>query len=321
MPFPAKFITIVGLIAVAMGAGYLARRTGLLREGAAKIIMTLVAVLGYPPIGFLSIWSIRLRASDALLPAAGAVHAALMMLIGMGIGRLLTADRAERGLFAVASGVANHGTTLGGFVLFLLFGEAGLARSSIYVLMFWPVTVFLAYPVARHHAGDGRRMPLGRLYRKSVFDIRSIGLLTYAIAIVLSATGVPRPALIGRYHIVDVLVFLLVPVAYFGIGLRLHASHVRPAWRLIAALAGVRFGVGLAVGSLLLAATRLTPWPLEGLSRNVFLVQAFVPTAVMVVAMGNMFNLRPRTASVLFVANTLTYLALVLPWVLWALGG
>ena len=66
--------------------------------------------------------------------------------------------------------------------------------------------------------------------------------------------------------------------------------------------------------------TAWTPWPLVGLSRDVFLVQAFVPTAVMLVAMANMFSLRPRTASVLFVANTLIYLVLVLPWVLWAFG-
>ena len=318
-PF-AKLITVVGLIGAAMLAGYLARRMGLVREESAKWIMTFMATGGYPPIGFLSIWGNSLVAGDAALPIAGAFHAMLMLLVGLGVGRLVTRQRAERGLFAIASGVANHGITLGGFVLFLLYGEAGLARSSIYVLMFWPVAVFLGYPAARHHADGAPKMSLGRLYLKSVFDIRAIGLLTYTIAILLSAYRVPRPAVIAEYHIVDVMVYALVPVAYFGIGLRLHASHVLSAWRMIVGLAGVRFVGGLAVGYLVLGLTQLTPWPLEGLTRNVFFVQSFVPTAVMVVAMANMFSLRPRTASGLFVVNTMMYLTLVLPWVLWGMG-
>ena len=320
MPVVPKLITMVGLITAAMAAGYVARRTGLVRESAARGIMTFMATGGYPPIGFLSIWGIRLVAADAVLPVAGAVHAVCMMALGLGVGRLVTRQRAERGLFAVASGVANHGITMGGFVLFLLFGEAGLARSSIYTLMFWPVAVFLGYPVSRHHATDGGGVSLGRLYVRSVFDVRSIGLVTYTVAIALSASGVARPAIVARSHVIDILVFTLVPVAYFAIGLRLHASGLRPAAKLVVALAAVRFGGGLAVGSALLALIAWGPWPLVGLSRDVFLVQAFVPTAVMLVAMANMFGLRPRTASLLFVANTLIYLAGVLPWVLWAFG-
>jgi hypothetical protein len=45
-------------------------------------------------------------------------------------------------------------------------------------------------------------------------------------------------------------------------------------------------------------------------------VEAFVPTAVTMVAVANMFRLRPQEASIFFVVNTLMYLAFVLPWVL-----
>jgi predicted permease len=320
VPFAAKLSVIAGVIALAMTAGYLARRTGLLREGAARRIMTFVAAAGYPPVGLLTIWNLPLRGSDAVLPVLAAAHAAAMIAVGWAASRLVTRDRPERGLFALASGVANHGPTMGGFVLFLLFGEAGLARSSIYTLMFWPMVVFLAYPIARRFAGGRPETSLGRLYLRSVFDFRSIGLATSAGGIALSASGVPRPAFVSDCHVVDVLVFVLVASAYFGIGLRLHLSQVGRAWRLIAGLTAVRFGCGLAVGSAIAAATQWTPWPLSGLGRSVFLVQAFVPTAVMLVAMGNMFGLRPRTASVLFVTNTLLYLAAVLPFVLWAFG-
>ena len=320
MPVLAKLLTIFALIAAAMAAGYCARRMGLLRESAARVIMTLVATIGYPPVGFLAIWNLKLQASDAVLPVAGALQAACMMMLGLAVGRVIAKDRAEAGLFGLASGLANHGATLGGFVILLLFGEVGLARSSVYVLMFWPVVVLLGYPIARCRADGASRTPLWRLYVRNLLDVRSIGLLTGAAGILLSSFGVPRPEFIGRYGIVDIMVFVLVPVAYFAIGLRLHVSHVRQTWRLIAGLSVMRFGVSLGVGACILAATRLTPWPLTGLSRDVLIIQSFVPTAVLVVAIANMFDLRPRTASVLFVANTLIYLVLVLPWVLWAMG-
>ncbi len=320
MPLITKLLTIFALIAAAMAAGYAARRLGLLRESAAKSIMTLVATVGYPPVGFLAIWHLQLQPSDAMLPIAGALHAGCMMALGLAAGRFLAGDRAEAGLFGLASGLANHGVTMGGFVILMLFGESGLARSSVFVLMFWPVVVLLAYPIARCRADGATRMPLWRLLVRSLLDIRSIGLLTGAAGILLSSCGVPRPEFITRWGVVDILVFVLVPVAYFAIGLRLHVSHVWQSWRLIAGLSVMRFAVGLGVGVCIIAATQLTPWALTGLSRDVMLIQSFVPTAVLVVATANMFDLRPRTASVLFVANTLMYLALVLPWVLWAMG-
>jgi len=320
MPVLTKLLTIFALVAAAMAAGYSARRLGLVRESASRAIMTLVSTIGYPPVGFLAIWSLRLQASDAVLPIAGALQAALMILLGLAVGRLITKDRAEAGLFGLASGVANHGATMGGFVIFLLFGEAGLARSSVYVLMFWPVVVLMGYPIARCRADGATRTPLWKLYVSNLLDVRSIGLLMGAAAILLSSFAVPRPEFITRWGIVDVLVFVLVPVAYFAIGLRLHFSHVRQTWRLIVGLSVMRFVVSLGIGVGILAGTYLTPWPLTGISRDVMLVQAFVPTAVLVVAVANMFDLRPRTASVLFVANTLIYLVLVLPWVLWAMG-
>ena len=60
-----KFILTIGLIAAATAAGYLSRRFGLLREGLARPIMTVMMVAGYPLVGFLTIWKIRLQPSDA----------------------------------------------------------------------------------------------------------------------------------------------------------------------------------------------------------------------------------------------------------------
>jgi hypothetical protein len=96
---------------------------------------------------------------------------------------------------------------------------------------------------------------------------------------------------------------------------------VWPMARMLTSLAVVRFGQGLLAGLALAWLTQFTPWPFTGLRWHVFVVQSFVPTAVTMVAIANMFNLCPNEASVLFVVNTVTYLVVVLPLVLLCFGG
>lgn len=110
-------------------------------------------------------------------------------------------------------------------------------------------------------------------------------------------------------------------MAYFAIGLRLKVAHAKVAARLIVGLAGMRFMVSLGVCLCLPGLVNLMPWPLSGLRRDIILVQAFVPMAVTNVAVANMFGLHPGKASVMFVGNTLMYLVIILPLVIWWLGG
>jgi hypothetical protein len=161
---------------------------------------------------------------------------------------------------------------------------------------------------------------MASLILRSVFDWRSIGLPISLLGIVLSAMGVVRPQVVTDWHVVDALVYVLTPLAFFGIGLRLHFSKIVPLWRPILGLALVRFVLAAAVGIAFAYATWLTPWAFRDLRWDVYVVEAFVPTAVTMVAVANMFGLCPREASVLFVANTVIYLVLVLPVVWWFFG-
>jgi len=323
MSVTAKLLVTVALIVLSMAGGYLARRYGLLRERVAGWLMIVVAVFGYPLVGFLSIWATPLGGAEFWLTSQAVVHMAVMTVIGLGVGRLLTRDRGEFGLFGIASAIGNNGFTMGGFIVYLLYGETGLGLANIYFLLFGPAVIVMHYPIARHYSTDRPGGSLGRLLLRSIFDWRSVGLPMTVVAIWLSMAGVPRPAVIGEYGVLDVLMFTLTPIAYFAIGLRLHATYVVKTWRMVLALAGIRFLAGAAVGLGLLALTALTPWPLRWgtLPVNVCLIESFVPMAVTVVAVANMFHLKPREASLLFVANTLMYLVLVLPLVMWVFGG
>ncbi len=312
-----RFILTAALLLVASAGGYWARRRNLADERLAEKLMTFVVAVGYSVIGFLSVWSIRLHASDLWLPVLGGAHVMLMIAVGFAAARFVTVDRSERALLGLSSGIGNTGITMGGFVLYLLFGVEGLGLSGIYGLMWYPMIVLAAYPIARHWSENPVGGSLGRLLLRSILDWRSIGLPMTIVAIFLSVAEVPYPRAVDDWHLVDVLMFLVIALAYFSIGLRLHFSFLAALRRQIVVHALLRFAVAAGLAVLLAWLTRLTPWPLEGLSRNVLVLESFMPAAVTVVAIANMFSLKPREASVLFVTNTLIYLAVVLPLVLW----
>ncbi|HUT57789.1 MAG TPA: hypothetical protein VNA25_08040 [Phycisphaerae bacterium] len=313
-----NFFITVALIAAATLAGYLARRLRWAPEKAAEPLMTFVLVGGYSSVGFLSIWALRrLDASAAWLPALGAVQVLVMLAACIAIGRLLFADRTEAGLFGVASGMGNNSFTMGAFIVYRIYGAEGLGLANIFCLMWTPLVVLALYPVARAFSTRRPEGTLGRLIFRSIFNWRSVGLPLAAVALVLSARGVPYPRVLHDAHVVDILMFTITPVAFFSIGLRLHLGSVWRYRKSILWLAVTRFGLAAGVGLALAVATRLTPWPLAGLGWNVFLIQAFVPTAVTMVVLANMFHLHPGQASVLFVVNSAMYLAIVLPVVMW----
>lgn len=317
-PVVSKFILSSVVIVAAMAGGYLCRRFEWLSERVGEKIMTFVGVFGYASVAFLSVWGTRWHAGDFLLPVLGAAHMVVMVFLSLALSGLVTRDRPEKALFAIAGGTGNNGFTMGAFVLYLLYGEPGMGLSNVYILLFMPVAVLVMFPLARHYASEQPSGSVGALIRRSLLDWRSIGLPVAVAGIGLSVLGVPRPAQVVSWHLLDVLVYTITPLAFFGIGLRLHVSKVWGMGRMLVGLAVVRFGLGLLAGLALAWLTRFTPWPFAGLRWDVFVVQSFVPTAVTMVAIANMFNLRPNEASVLFVVNTVMYLVLVLPLVwLW----
>lgn len=317
MPVLLKFIIAAALIVLSAGAGYLARRYRLASEQLSRPLMTFVIVFGYSSVSLLAVWRLRPVAADAWLPVLGVVHVVVMIAMGLLIGRWVARERRERGLFGIASAMGNTGFTMGGFVLYVLHGEQGLALASILGLMWYPMVVLAVYPIARHYSSAPAGGSLVRLMLRSIFDWRSIGLLAVLVGLALALLQVPRPDAIAEYNLVDIMMFVVIAAAYFSIGLRLRAEFLWAARKLIISLAGMRFVLGAAVGLALAFMTYLTAWPLRGVSFDVLVIESFVPMGVTVVAVANMFGLRPRIASAMFVANTGLYLAVVLPVVLW----
>lgn len=322
MPVTLKLCLIVFLIVASMLGGWFVRRRKLLHEHVANGLMTFVAVLGYPSIGFLAVWATPLGATEFWLTTQSVLHMAVMTLLGMILARFVTRDRPERGLLGISAAAGNTGVTMGGFILYVLFGETGLGLAAIYFLLFSSMIIVMHYPIARRFAGHHPHSSLAHLMIKNLLDWRSIGLPMTIVSILLSMKGVPRPAFVAQWKILDILIFTITAMAYFAIGMRFHGSDFLRLRKQILALAGMRFGLGLLVGLALLALTWITPWPIPwgSLNMKVCIIESFVPMAVTVVAVASMFGLRAREASMLFVANTVMYLLFIMPIVMWVFG-
>lgn len=311
----------IGLIVVGAVAGYLASNRGLVRESAAKPIMTVVTVVGYPLVGLMAIWGAPLQWSDGWLPLLGGVQATLLALIALAIGRKWFPDREERGLVGFSSGIGNHGVTMAGFAVYLLFGADGLGISTVYAIYTFFALVLLSYTIAQRHSSTERPRSLFRLMVGNLLHWRAMGLYTCTAAIVLTGLRVPAPPQFYTWHLLDICIYPLIIMSYFAIGLRLHLSHIFEFKRAILCVIAVRHGVGLLLGMTLAALIGLTPWPLQDLSLNVVLLQSSVPVGVMGVAVANMFHIKPNEAAAIFVVSSVAYLIIGLPLLLWIFGG
>jgi len=236
----------------------------------------------------------------------------------------------------------NSGFALGAFLAYailpvgkLLRQEAGLAGALsleranelsisalaygllIVMTMSMAVVIFL-FPMVIHFAGDGQdKQHIGRVIYKSFVDWKAMLFYSSAAGIALAYSPIPCPAFVFDWYILKALIFIGSATAYFGIGLRLHVNHLRPHLKSHALVAAVKFIATplLTLGLLLIARnTGIAPPP--GMLDQTFMLIAFMPTAIQVVIVANLFHLDARMAGSVWLVNTLIFLCLVLPVIL-----
>ncbi|MFQ6048791.1 MAG: AEC family transporter, partial [Phycisphaerae bacterium] len=168
------------------------------------------------------------------------------------------------------------------------------------------------FPLAGRFAGRSEPYTFGS-FAGNLLDLRCLPLFGILAGLGLNLVGVPRPGLIERCGIIDILVVACTAVMFFVTGLRLHASHLSRSLRLYLSLGLIKFMACplLAIGLIRLvqaAGLNLGPLPI-----NVMIVESFMPMALFAVAVANLYGLDAPLASSLFVANTAMFLVLVLP--------
>ncbi|MGD8398696.1 MAG: AEC family transporter [Anaerolineae bacterium] len=242
----------------------------------------------------------------ARVAAALVITSAILWVLGAGLARVLRLAATTRAAFLNAILLPNTGN-YGLSVNLFAYGEAGLALAVLY---------FTASAVASASIGvylsAAGRAPVS-LALKRVLRVPFLYAAAVGIVFALAGWGVPEP--IGKA--VHLLGEASVPVMLSVLGLNLAETFRGRAesegkrrepvrW---AALATATAGRLLAAPAVTWVVTGLLG--LEGLARDVTIVQSAMPTAVLTTILANEFDADPPFAALAVLATTLASLATI----------
>jgi predicted permease len=317
-----RLIVFLAFSLLCLGLGYIARRRKWAPESLSRPIHLHTLVWFWSPVSLLTFWHLPLddRGATDLMWMMGAQP--VLMIASGGLMALLMrrskAPASQRGVMVLGAALSNHGFTLGAYLCYALLRppEDALGLGIAYVTSMQVFMVLIFYPVARHYGAE----PAGSLARvilDSFWTLRAAPLYAALTGFLLNVTDIHRPDWIEKTQVVHILFFASAAGAYGGIGLRLHMQDWRSHFSRHALLAAIQFGfMPLASLALILIATALPAAP-SSLATSVILVEAFTPTAINMVIVANLFHLDARLASQLWTINTLTFIVVVLPLVIW----
>lgn len=323
----SMFLIFLAFGIASVGAGYVGRVRGIVKEAASRPLHLFSLVVLWSPVAMLSYWGLPIAEGGGSQLLLITLFQPVMMVaaasaMGLAMRRLRTPPE-KAGVMIVAAGLSNHGFTLGAYLCYALLnpGEVALRYGIAYVMSMSLFNVLLFYPVAQHFArriaGDDEVEPVARLVVRSLVDIRAMPLYLSALGVVLNFTGVPLPTQIADWHIMDILFFAGAGTAYAGIGLRLHVGHSLTEWKMHGLLGLAQFGWHPIATFAALAALPMLGVTVDSLVGDVIMIEAFMPTAINVVILANLFHLDARFASGLWLWNSAAFCVFVLPVLLW----
>jgi len=327
-PRTLQFTVFCVFSALCLAAGYGARRRKLLGEHTARPIHFMTVSVVWGAVALLSLWRLPPDRSNLWLIVIEPLLVAVPAFAVIPIARKMGCDNKQTGVVATAAGLGNLGFTLGAYLCYTLLAgpegqqsEAALAYAVAQVNLMAMAGVLMMYPLARHfggqHTGD---ISVTRLVITSFFDLRALMVHCAIVGVVLAYLHVPYPRVLDDYYVIHGLFYLGGFGGYFGIGLRLRLGDARRYLREHALLAAVKFAGIPLLSAGILSVVNLTPLPLASLGERVVIVEAFMPVAIQSVMIANLFHLDGRMASTLWLVNTVLFVLLPLPVLVFWLG-
>lgn len=319
-PQTLKFIVFMVFLGFCLAAGYLARRADWLHENHSRKLHLLTVIVLWPAVTLISVWGMRIEAQDIWLLVIPTLQVAVGAYGAIPVCKLFRLSRNHTGVIVIASGLGNLGFTMGAYLAYCLLdpAEQALADGIAFVTVMQVVMVPLVYPLARRYGTSSEQdEPTARLVMKSFADLRAMPLYAAATGLILGTLEVPRASWLISPIFLNILIYLGAAGAVIGIGMRLRLGDLirYPAENVVLAI--MRFAV-LPLATLgLISLIELTPIPLTSPLREVAIIEGFVSTALLTVMLSNIFHLDTRLASSAWLVNTILFLALPLPVLLW----
>ncbi len=284
-------------IFLVLGSGLLlSRKLGLKRAPAGqadglRAFSTLVFYLLSPCLAFSSLATSDLGAAQ--VGQIGSFVVVMTLAPGVAVwalARLLRLSPHETSsllLVAMFGNVGNYGLPLNE----LAFGQGGLDRAVIYMVITAVFVFSLGVMIAAHAQGNAPAQALGRLARVPIIyalllgGLVRVGLLPLPDPILNATTLLARGA---------------TPLMLLILGLQLSQARIRGNWRLIALACSARLLLTP------LIAVPLAAWMgLTGLTGQVAIVEACMPSAVFSIILAVEFNLDRDLATGVVLSTTL----------------
>jgi malate permease and related proteins len=289
--------TVLPVFLVAAAGFVLARRLDVEGRSLGRVMFYLAT----PALVFRSLYETEI--DPAALQIFALVSVAVTLLTGV-LGWMVSFDQArrQRAAMILTSAVSNNGN-MGIPICFFAFGAPGLALGTIYYV----VSSLMSNTVGVIVASSGR-MPIRGALSKSL----AVPVLYAAIgglALNMIAVELPLPI----FRAVDLLANAAIPGMLVLLGIQLHAAPLANGHAVILRSAVVR-----------LAMAPLIAWGLtyllqmSGVERDVLILQAAMPTAVMAAVLATEFDTEPQMVATVIFLTTVVSMG-TLSVVLWLL--
>jgi hypothetical protein len=256
----------------------------------ARAFSRAVVYLFHPCLVFGGIAGSDLQAEElGQIVAVALVSSLLMAAIGWGLARLMRFERKLESAFVmcvVLVNAGNYGLPLNQFA----FGEAGLQRA----IVFYVVTSVISNTVGVYLASRGEAS-----IKQSLLNVLAVP-LPYATALgfVVNFARMDLPLPVDR--VVTLLGQAAVPTMLLILGLQLSRTSVRGRMGPIALATATRLGVAP-----LVALGLVSLLGMSGIARQVCIVEASMPTAVMSGVLATEFGSDAEFATAVILVSTL----------------
>jgi predicted permease len=249
-----------------------------------------------PSLLFTSLLKVDLRTEEPLrILAFTLLLTAVMLAIAVVIGRAAKLDRVTTSALMLTVAFPNLGN-YGLPVVLLAFGESGLAIALVLIalqsLYGTTLSIFLAssgsMPLTGAVAQVLRQPTIYAVATALVVNLAQIQLPDF----ILAALTIPAQA--------------AIPLMVIILGMQLAGTRAIEAPRLVGAAVFTRLVMGPIVGVALAILLGLT-----GVTRDVMIVGAAMPSAVFTIVMATEFNARPRLVSDVVITSTLASIVTV----------
>jgi predicted permease len=287
------FVNVVLPVFIVAGMGFAVQRR--FHPSISALTQTALYIM-LPSLLFTSLLKVDLRSEEPLrILAFTLLLTAVMLAIALVVGRAAKLDRVTTSALMLTVAFPNLGN-YGLPVVLLAFGESGLAIALVLIalqsLYGTTLSIFLA---------SSGSMPLTAALGQV---LRQPTIYAVAAALVVNLAQLQLPDFI--LAALTIPAQAAIPLMVIILGMQLAGTRGIEAPRLVGAAVFTRLVLGPIVGVALAILLGLT-----GMTRDVMIVGAAMPSAVFTIVMATEFNARPRLVSDVVITSTLASIVTV----------